>query len=70
MDRSRFVTLSLFAFGLILLSFVILGFSRLVLSYRTTRLLAGPVGLVAFGLVCYLLVRAALSALGLVEIEE
>ena len=70
MDRSRFVTLSALAFGLILMSFVILGFSRLVLPYRTAQLLAGPVGLVAFGLVCYLLVRAALSALGLVEIEE
>lgn len=70
MNRSRFVTLSLLAFGLILVSFVILGFSRLVLPYRTARLLAGPVSLVAFALVCYLLVRAALSALGFVEIEE
>ena len=70
MDRNGFVKLSLLAFGLIFLSFVVLGFSRLVLPYRTARVLAAPTGLLAFTLVCYLLVRAALSMLGVSEIEE
>lgn len=70
MNRNRFVMLSLCAFGLIFLSFVILGFSRLVLPYRTARMLAAPVGLLAFALVCYLLMRAILSKLGIAEIEE
>ncbi|EMA50387.1 hypothetical protein [Halococcus thailandensis] len=70
MDRNGFVKLSLFAFGLILVSFLLLGFSRLVLPYRTARVLAAPTTLLGFGLVCYLLVRAVLSKLRLVEIEE
>ena len=70
MNRNDFVKLSLLAFGLILLSFVVLGFSRLVLPYRTARVLAAPTGLFAFALVCYLLVRATLSKLRILVIEE
>lgn len=70
MDKAGFVKLSLLAFGLILVSFVILGFSRLVLPYRTARMLAAPSALPGFALVCYLLVRATLSKLGLAEIRE
>ncbi|WP_256687008.1 hypothetical protein [Halococcus qingdaonensis] len=70
MDRNGFVKLSLLAFGLILVSFLLLGFSRLVLPYRTARVLAAPTTLLGFGLVCYLLVRAMLSKLRLVEIED
>lgn len=70
MDRSRFVKLSLLALGLILVSFVVLGFSRLVVPYRTARMLAAPTTLLAFVLVCYLLVVSVLSKLGLVEIRE
>jgi len=70
MHRDRFVLLALIAFGLILVSFVILGTSRIVLPYRTARLLAAPTMLSAFLLVCYLFVRAVLSVLGLSPIEE
>ena len=70
MDKSGFVKLSFVAFGLILVSFVILGFSRLVLPYRTARVLAAPTTLLAFGLICYLLVRAVLSKLGVAAIRE
>lgn len=69
MDRNRFVFLALLAFGLILVSFVILGTSRIVLPYRTARLLAAPTTVSAFLLVCYLFVRALLSVLGLSPIE-
>lgn len=69
MDRTRFVTLSLLAFALILVSFVILGFSRIVLPYRTARLLSAPTMLLAAVLVSYLFVRAVLSWTGLKRIE-
>jgi hypothetical protein len=70
MHRARFVRLALLAFGLILVSFLILGTTRIVLPYRTARLLAAPTTLIAFALVCYLFVRATLSALGLRTIEQ
>jgi|AntDeeMetagen681_2_1112603.scaffolds.fasta_scaffold22774_2 hypothetical protein len=70
MHRSGFVKLSVLAFGLILVSFVILGFSRLLIPYRTARVLAAPTTLLAASLVCYLFVRAALSKLGVAEIGE
>lgn len=54
MDRDRFVSLSLLAFGCVLASFVTLGFGRLALGYRTAKLLAAPFGLVAFALVVVL----------------
>ena len=70
MDRSGFVKLSLLAFALVFVSFLILGFSRLVFPYRTARVLAAPTTLLAFALVCYLLVLTILSKLGVVEIRE
>ncbi|MDS0294479.1 hypothetical protein [Halogeometricum luteum] len=69
MNRSDFVRLSFLAFGLILLSFVILGLSRIALPYRTAQLLSAPTMLLAALLVAYLFVRAALSRAGLWRIE-
>ena len=69
MDRNRFVLLSLVAFGLILASFVVMGLSRVVLPYRTARLLSAPTMLLAAVLVGYLFVRALLSWLGVRRIE-
>lgn len=70
MNRAGFVKLSLLAFALVFVSFVILGFSRLVLPYRTARTLAAPTTVLAFALVCGLFVLATLSKLGVVEIRE
>jgi hypothetical protein len=70
MHRNRFVSLALLAFGLILVSFVVLGVSRIVLPYRTARVLAAPTTVAAFLLVCYLFVRATLSVLGVSPITE
>jgi len=69
MDRNRFVTVSFAALGCVLLSFVVLGFSRLVLPYRTARLLAAPVFLVAVGLTAVAFAQAALVTLGGREFE-
>ncbi|WP_439026813.1 hypothetical protein [Haloarchaeobius sp. DT45] len=58
MNRDRFVTLSLVAFGLVVTSFVVLGVSRIFLGYRTAQLLSAPIGLVGFTLVVVLFLDA------------
>lgn len=63
MDRDRFVTLAFVAFGCVLASFVTLGFSRLVVGYRTGMLLAAPFGVVAFLLVVVLFATAVWTVL-------
>ena len=70
MNQFAFVRLSLVAFTLVILSFVVLGFGRLVIPFRTAQLLAAPIGIVGFLLVVYLTVRAALSMAGIWKIEE
>ncbi|XVH31823.1 hypothetical protein ACNS7O_01195 [Haloferacaceae archaeon DSL9] len=70
MDRTRFVHLSFLAFGLILLSFVIMGTTRIFLSADVARLLAAPTLFGAFVLVCVLFVRGLLDFAGLRPIEE
>lgn len=70
MRQATFVKLAFVAFGLILVSFVVMGFSRIVLPYRTARLLAAPTVALAFLLVCYLLARSVLSWLGVSPLEE
>lgn len=69
MDQHGFVRLALVAFGLVILSFTILGFSRLVVPFRVAQTLAAPVGLVGFGLVVFLFLRATAAAIGLAPIE-
>jgi hypothetical protein len=69
MDRSGFVKLSFLAFGLVLLSFVILELSRIVLPYRTARLLSAPTMSLAATRVAYFFVRAFLSWIGVSRID-
>ncbi|MFC3476755.1 hypothetical protein [Halobacterium litoreum] len=69
MDRSRFVTLSFAALAAVVASFVVLGFSRLVLPYRTARLLAAPVFLLAVSLAAVAFAQAVLVASGRREFE-
>lgn len=69
MRRGTFVKLAALAFGLVIVSFVILGFSRIVLSYRTARLLAAPTTLLAALLVAVLFGYSVLVALDVREIE-
>ncbi|MCU4753777.1 hypothetical protein ACLI4U_10145 [Natrialbaceae archaeon A-CW2] len=70
MDQDDFVRLAFIAFGLVILSFVILGFSRLVVPFRVAQTLAAPVGVIGFGLVVFLFLRATASATGIAPIEE
>lgn len=69
MDRNRFAWLSLAAFGLVLAAFLTMGFGRLVLPYRTARLLAAPAMFGAAVLVAALFAQAVLAALGVREFE-
>lgn len=69
MRRSQFVTWSLLAFGLVLVSFLVLGFSRLVLPYRVARILAAPTLLAATGVTLVVLAQAVLVAIGVREFE-
>lgn len=69
MRRDAFVKLSAVLFGLVFVSFVILGFSRLALPYRTARLLAAPTLLAAGVLALALLVQAVLARVGVREFE-
>lgn len=70
MDRDRYLKLSGLAFGLILVSFIVLGFSRIVLPFRAAQLLAAPFALVAAGLVAYLFAWAVLVKLGLRHLDD
>lgn len=70
MDRHGFVRLALLALSLAVASFVVLGTSRLVVSYRSAQLIAAPIGLLAFSLLIYLFVRATLAAAGVWTITE
>jgi hypothetical protein len=54
MERDRYVTLALVAFGLVLVGFVLLGFGRIFLGYHTAQLLSAPFGLTGFAIVVVL----------------
>ena len=54
MDRDRYVTLALLAFGLVLVGFVLLGFGRIFLGYPPAQLLSAPFGLTGFAIVVVL----------------
>jgi len=69
MRQRTFVLTAFAAFGLVVVSFVVLGFGRLVVSYRTARYLSAPTLFVAMALVCYLLVQSVRVVLGLTTIE-
>lgn len=69
MDRDAFVSRSLLAFGLVAASFVVLGFGRLALPYRTARLLAAPLLFAGAALVVASLAQAVLAAAGVREFE-
>ncbi|WP_233274660.1 hypothetical protein [Haladaptatus cibarius] len=54
MKKRTFVLLGLGTFALILLSFLLLGFGRLLLSYETARYLSAPTMFLSFALVLFL----------------
>ena len=65
MKRGSFVKLSALAFGLILLSFIIRGLSRLVVGAGTATLLSAPTMTAGAALVVFLTARSVLAVSGL-----
>lgn len=69
MKRNTFVILAVSAFGLILLSFAIMGFSRIVLPFHVARFLAAPTITLALVLVVVLFGYSVLVVTGVKSLE-
>lgn len=69
MRRSTITSLALAGIGLIFASFLIRGFGQLLLGPRTALGLAGPVALLAAGVVLFVSMVWALAWLGLISLE-
>lgn len=65
MKQATFVKLSALAFGLVIVSFVIRGLSRFVVTPETASLLSAPTMLLGGGLVVFLTLRSVLAVSGI-----
>ncbi|MCQ4332749.1 hypothetical protein KM295_04425 [Natronomonas sp. F2-12] len=65
MNETTFVKLSALAFGLVLVSFLIRGLSRLVVTAGTASLLSAPTMLLGAGLIVLLTLRSVLAISGI-----
>ena len=70
MNQNTFVKLSALAFGLVLLSFVIRGFSQFAVTQRTASWLSAPTMLLGAGLIVALTAQSALAVSGIRPLEE
>lgn len=70
MKQSTFVKWGLLSFGLVLLTFVIRGSTRLFLGDRIAAVLSAPVALSALLVLCVLFVAALLSVTGIRPMER
>ena len=69
MNRSRFVGLALAAFGLVFLSFVVRGTTRLVAPYEVAVALSAPILFAAAALLVGLVGLATLDVTGIRRLE-
>ncbi|MES3161101.1 MAG: hypothetical protein PPP55_05965 [Halorubrum sp.] len=69
MDRSRFVTLVLLAFGLVFASFIVRGTTRLFAPYELAVVLSAPLLFAAAVLLAGLVVLATLDVAGIRRLE-
>ncbi|WP_336133895.1 hypothetical protein [Natronomonas amylolytica] len=70
MRRNTFVKLSALALGLVLLSFIVMGLSRLVVAADTARLISAPTMLAGGALIVLLTVQSVLAVSGIRPLEE
>lgn len=70
MQQSTFVKLSILAFGLVLVSFIVRGTSQLVVTTETATWLSAPTMLVAAVLILVLFVQSVLAVTGVRSLEE
>ncbi|WP_144926009.1 hypothetical protein [Halorubrum salsamenti] len=69
MNRSRFVGLALAAFGLVFLSFVVRGTTRLIAPYEVAVALSAPILFAAAALLVGLVALATLDVTGIRRLE-
>jgi hypothetical protein len=69
MEKSRFVGLALLAFGLVFVSFVVRGTTRLLAPYEWAVALSAPILFAAAGLLAVLVVLATLDVTGIRRLE-
>jgi len=69
MNKSRFVGLALLAFGLVFVSFVVRGTTRLLAPYEFSVALSAPILFAAAGLLAALVVLATLDVTGIRPLE-
>ncbi|CDK40539.1 hypothetical protein DM2_2568 [Halorubrum sp. DM2] len=69
MERSRFVSLAVAAFGLVFASFLLRGVTRLVAPYEVAVAVSAPVLFAAAALLVALFVLAVLDATGIRPME-
>ena len=65
MQEATFVKLSALAFALVALSFVIRGFSSLIVASETAAMLSAPTMILGGTLIVFLTVRSVLAVSGL-----
>lgn len=70
MKRSTLGSLALAVFGLVLVAFLVRGLGQFVLGQQGVLQIAGPISLVAAGLLVVVLVLWGLGRLGVVTIED
>jgi hypothetical protein len=68
--RDTFAKLALATFGLVLVSFVVMGVTRIFIPYRTARLLAAPTMFLAAIGAAFLFVQSVLAVSGIRPLEE
>jgi hypothetical protein len=68
-NRSRFVGLALAAFGLVFLSFVVRGTTRLIAPYEVAVALSAPILFAAAALLVGLVALATLDVTGIRRLE-
>lgn len=69
MERSRFVQLAIVAFGLVFVSFLVRGTTRLVAPYDVAILVSAPILFAAGALLVALFVLAVLDVTGVRPME-
>lgn len=70
MQQSTLTKLGLLVFGLIFVSFLIRGFGQFIVGPRRATLVAGPVALLAAGVLVVVAVLWGLGRVGVIRIES
>jgi hypothetical protein len=70
MRQNTFVKLSALGLGLVLVSFVVMGLSRIAVGADTARLLSAPTMLAGGTLLVFLTVRSVLAVTGIRPLED